>query len=35
MERVAHQTIIMQYILELAKSLDASPPATIRSFFTK
>lgn len=35
MERVAHQTIIMQYILELAKSLDASPPATIPSFFTK
>jgi len=34
-ERVAHQTIIMQYILELAKSLDARPQATIHSFFTK
>lgn len=34
-ERVAHQTIIMQYILELAKSLDAQPQATIHSFFTK
>ncbi|KAL9984728.1 hypothetical protein ACROYT_G007059 [Oculina patagonica] len=34
-ERVAHQTIIMQYILELAKSLDASPQATVHSFFTK
>ncbi|KAJ7337947.1 hsp90 co-chaperone Cdc37 [Desmophyllum pertusum] len=34
-ERVSHQTIIMQYILELAKSLDASPQATVRSFFTK
>ncbi|CAH3018097.1 unnamed protein product [Porites evermanni] len=35
MERVAHQTIIMQYILELAKSLDAAPQATVHSFFTK
>lgn len=35
MERAAHQTIIMQYILELAKSLDASPQATIHSFFVK
>lgn len=34
-ERVAHQTIIMQYILEFAKSLDARPQATIHSFFTK
>ena len=34
-ERVAHQTIIMQYILELAKSLDARSQATIHSFFTK
>lgn len=35
MERVAHQTIIMQYILELAKSLDAAPQATVHSFFIK
>ncbi|XP_015755919.1 PREDICTED: hsp90 co-chaperone Cdc37-like [Acropora digitifera] len=35
MERVAHQTIIMQYMLELAKSLDTTPRATINSFFVK
>ncbi|EDO39730.1 predicted protein, partial [Nematostella vectensis] len=35
MERVAHQTIIMQYILELAKSIHADPKVTLNSFFTK
>lgn len=35
MEQVAHQTIAMQYLLELAKQLDIDPRACISSFFTK
>ncbi|XP_020914708.1 hsp90 co-chaperone Cdc37, partial [Exaiptasia diaphana] len=35
MERVAHQCIIIQYILELAKQLHSDPKATVPSFFTK
>ncbi|XP_062975381.1 hsp90 co-chaperone Cdc37 [Elgaria multicarinata webbii] len=35
MEQVAHQTIAMQFILELAKSLKVDPRACFRQFFTK
>ena len=35
MEQVAHQTIAMQYLLELSKQLDVDPRACISSFFTK
>ncbi|XP_014676648.1 PREDICTED: hsp90 co-chaperone Cdc37-like [Priapulus caudatus] len=35
MSHVAHQTIVMQYLLELAKQLDVDPRACIGSFFTK
>lgn len=35
MEQVAHQTIVMQFILELAKSLKVDPRACFRQFFTK
>ncbi|KAG5870037.1 hypothetical protein JTB14_026617 [Gonioctena quinquepunctata] len=35
MEHVAHQTICMQYILELAKQLDYDPRACVDTFFTK
>ncbi|CAH1953457.1 unnamed protein product [Acanthoscelides obtectus] len=35
MEHVAHQTICMQYILELAKQLDYDPRACVDAFFTK
>jgi hypothetical protein len=35
MNRVAHQTIIMQYLLELSKTLEASPPQTVSVFFTR
>ncbi|XP_060619596.1 hsp90 co-chaperone Cdc37 [Anolis sagrei] len=35
MEQVAHQTIEMQFILELAKSLKVDPRACFRQFFTK
>lgn len=35
MKRVAHQTIIMQYLLELSKTLEASPPQTVSVFFTR
>lgn len=35
MRRVAHQTIIMQYLLELSKTLDASPPQTVSAFFAR
>ncbi|XP_071477134.1 hsp90 co-chaperone Cdc37-like [Diadema antillarum] len=35
MERVAHQTIVMQYLLELAKSMDRDPRSCIRPFFKK
>ncbi|XP_063832375.1 hsp90 co-chaperone Cdc37 [Ostrinia nubilalis] len=35
MAHVAHQTICMQYILELSKQLDVDPRACIGSFFTR
>ncbi|TKC33911.1 hypothetical protein EI555_008082 [Monodon monoceros] len=35
MEQVAHQTIVMQFILELAKSLKVDPRACFWQFFTK
>ncbi|XP_045472535.1 hsp90 co-chaperone Cdc37 [Harmonia axyridis] len=35
MNHVAHQTICMQYILELAKQLDTDPRACVDAFFTK
>lgn len=35
MEHVAHQTICMQYILELAKQLDYDPRACLDAFFAK
>ncbi|XP_038640718.1 hsp90 co-chaperone Cdc37 [Scyliorhinus canicula] len=35
MAQVAHQTIVMQFILELAKSLKVDPRACFRQFFTK
>ncbi|GBP95167.1 Hsp90 co-chaperone Cdc37 [Eumeta japonica] len=35
MEHVAHQTICMQYILELSKQLDVDPRACVGSFFSR
>ena len=35
MEHVAHQSIVMQFILELAKQLDIDPRACIGSFFSR
>lgn len=35
MQHVAHQTICMQYILELAKHLDYDPRACVDTFFAK
>lgn len=35
MEQVAHQTIVMQFILELAKSLKVDPRGCFRKFFEK
>ncbi|CAG9814122.1 unnamed protein product [Phaedon cochleariae] len=35
MQHVAHQTICMQYILELAKQLDYDPRSCIDAFFSK
>lgn len=35
MEHVAHQTICMQYILELAKQLDYDPRSCLDAFFSK
>lgn len=35
MEHVSHQTICMQYVLELAKQLDVDPRGCIDSFFTR
>jgi len=35
MNHVAHQTIVMQFILELAKSLDLDPRGCIRAFFSR
>ncbi|KJE95427.1 hsp90-like protein [Capsaspora owczarzaki ATCC 30864] len=35
MKRVAHQTILMQYMLQLAKSLNNDPRANVNRFFNK
>uniref|UniRef100_A0A6M2DJN2 Hsp90 co-chaperone Cdc37 n=1 Tax=Xenopsylla cheopis TaxID=163159 RepID=A0A6M2DJN2_XENCH len=35
MEHVAHQTICMQYMLELAKQLEVDPRACVSSFFSR
>ena len=35
MNHVAHQTIVMQFILELAKQLDIDPRGCVRSFFSR
>ncbi len=35
MQRVAHQTIVMQYILELAKQLDRDPRSCVPGFFIR
>ncbi|KAG7460306.1 hypothetical protein MATL_G00220160 [Megalops atlanticus] len=35
MEQVSHQTIVMQFILELAKSLKVDPCGCFRQFFAK
>ena len=35
MERVAHQTIVMQYILELAKQLERDPRSCVPGFFQR
>lgn len=35
MERVAHQTICMQFLLELSKQLELDPRSAVKPFFTK
>ncbi|XP_061703200.1 hsp90 co-chaperone Cdc37-like [Syngnathoides biaculeatus] len=35
MEQVAHQTIVMQFIMELAKTLNVDPRGCFRQFFAK
>jgi len=35
MNHVAHQTIVMQFILELARSLELDPRGCIRAFFSR
>jgi len=35
MNHVAHQTIVMQFILELAKSLELDPRGCVRAFFSR
>ncbi|KAL3881091.1 hypothetical protein ACJMK2_027555 [Sinanodonta woodiana] len=35
MNQVAHQTIVMQFMLELAKQLDTDPKNCIRAFFSR
>lgn len=35
MERVAHQTICMQFLLELSKQLEIDPRGTVKPFFQK
>ena len=35
MNHVAHQAIVMQFILELAKSLDTHPRNCIKGFFSR
>ena len=35
MEQVAHQTIVMQFVLELAKQTDVDPRSCVRPFFSR
>jgi cell division cycle protein 37 len=35
MEHVAHQSIVMQFILELAKQLEVDPRSCVSSFFSR
>ncbi|KAH3737282.1 hypothetical protein DPMN_043865 [Dreissena polymorpha] len=35
MEQVSHQTIVMQFILELAKQMELDPRSCIKPFFTR
>ena len=35
MEHISHQTMIMQFILELSKSLKIDPRQCVRPFFTR
>lgn len=35
MEQVAHQTIVMQFILELAKQMEMDPRTCVRPFFSR
>ncbi|XP_045198137.2 hsp90 co-chaperone Cdc37-like [Mercenaria mercenaria] len=35
MEQVAHQTIVMQFILELAKQMELDPRSCVRPFFSR
>lgn len=35
MNHVSHQTIVMQFILELAKSLETDPRSCVRAFFSR
>jgi len=35
MTHVAHQTMVMQFILELARSLETSPQNCIKPFFSR
>jgi len=35
MSHVAHQTIVMQFILELARTLERDPRSCVRAFFTR
>ena len=35
MGQVAHQTIVMQFILELAKTMERDPRACIKPFFAR
>jgi len=35
MEHVSHQTIVLQFILELAKTLDTDPRACVSAFFSR
>ena len=35
MERVAHQTIVMQYIMELASQLKVDPRSCVGGFFQR
>lgn len=35
MKHVSHQCIVMQFILELAKSLEQDPRSCVRAFFSR